>query len=141
MRPFVLITIVGVAFAATACVLPPGSSDVANSPAISSQEVTTSMAPIGEVPGDLLDAIVNDAAERAGIQRDEVEVLTAESVTWNDGSLGCPEPGMMYTQALVPGYRVVVEASGEEMHFHASEGGSFRFCENPKPPMDVSPNE
>jgi hypothetical protein len=99
------------------------------------------MAPIGEVPGDLLDAIVNDAAERAGIQRDEVEVLTAESVTWNDGSLGCPEPGMMYTQALVPGYRVVVEAGGEEMHFHASEGGSFRFCENPKPPMDVSPNE
>lgn len=141
MRPFVLITIVGVAVAATACVLPPGSSDVANSPAISSQEVTTSMAPIGEVPGDLLDAIVNDAAERAGIQRDEVEVLTAESVTWNDGSLGCPEPGMMYTQALVPGYRVVVEAGGEEMHFHASEGGSFRFCENPKPPMDVSPNE
>jgi hypothetical protein len=137
----VLITIVGVAVAATACVLPPGSSDVANSPAISSQEVTTSMAPIGEVPGDLLDAIVNDAAERAGIQRDEVEVLTAESVTWNDGSLGCPEPGMMYTQALVPGYRVVVEAGGEEMHFHASERGSFRFCENPKPPMDVSPNE
>ena len=48
---------------------------------------------------------------------------------------------MMYTQALVPGYRVVVEAGGEEMYFHASERGDFQFCENPKPPLDDNPNE
>jgi hypothetical protein len=29
---------------------------------------------------------------------------------WNDGSLGCPEPGMMYTQALVNGYWLIIEA-------------------------------
>ncbi|HET6648660.1 MAG TPA: hypothetical protein VFH79_00730 [Candidatus Limnocylindria bacterium] len=99
------------------------------------------MASIGEVPGDLLDAITSEAAERAGVEADEVAIITAEAVTWSDGSLGCPEPGMMYTQALVPGYRVVVEAGGEEMYFHASERGDFQFCENPKPPLDDNPNE
>jgi hypothetical protein len=37
-------------------------------------------------------------------------VVQAEAVTWPDGALGCPEPGIVYTQALVPGYWVVVEA-------------------------------
>ena len=43
---------------------------------------------------------------------DQVKVLTVESVTWSDGSLGCPEPGMMYTQALVRGHRIRVDAAG-----------------------------
>ena len=41
-------------------------------------------------------------------KRADLKVLSAEAVTWSDGSLGCPEPGMMYTQALVPGYRVQI---------------------------------
>ena len=99
------------------------------------------MPPTGDVPSDLLDAITSEAAERAGVEAHEVAIVTAEAVTWSDGSLGCPEPGMMYTQALVPGYRVVVEAGGEDMNFHASERGDFEFCENPKPPLERNPNE
>ena len=52
------------------------------------------------------DAALTDAASRTGIKRTELEVLSAEAVTWSDGSLGCPQPGMMYTQALVPGFRI-----------------------------------
>ena len=99
------------------------------------------MAPIGEVPADVLDAITSEAAERAGVEPSEVTIRTAEAVTWSDGSLGCPEPGMMYTQALVPGYRVVVEVGGDEMNFHASERGDFQFCENPRPPLERNPNQ
>ena len=60
----------------------------------------------------MLDRIRADAAQRAGVALDQVKVLTVESVTWSDGSLGCPEPGMMYTQALVRGYRIRVDAAG-----------------------------
>ena len=92
--------------------------------------------PGGEVPGDLLESIIADAAERAGVEPGEIQVLAAEAVTWNDGSIGCPEPGMMYTQALVPGYRVLLGAGGEELAFHATESGDFRFCADPQPPLE-----
>jgi hypothetical protein len=31
---------------------------------------------------------------------DQREVVSAKAVTWSDGSLGCPEPGKLYTQAF-----------------------------------------
>lgn len=95
----------------------------------------------GEVPAALLEEIVADAAGRANVDPDEVEITTAEAVTWSDGSLGCPQPGMMYTQALVPGYRVVVTAGGQTLNFHAAQSGDYRFCERPRPPLERNPNE
>ena len=35
----------------------------------------------------------------------------------------------MYTQALVPGYRIVLEAGGRELDYHASESGTIKLCE------------
>lgn len=87
----------------------------------------------GEVPQDILDAIVADAGERTG--RDDIEVLVAEAVIWNDGSLGCPEPGMLYTMALVEGYRVVVEAGDEQIDYRVGSGGAFRVCEGVVKPL------
>ena len=49
-----------------------------------------------------------DLARRLGVDPDDLEVISAEEVTWPDGSLGCPEPGMSYTQALVDGSKVVL---------------------------------
>ncbi len=82
---------------------------------------------------ELLDALIEEAALDAGVDASEVEVFTAEAVTWNDGSLGCPQPGMSYTQALVPGYRVVLEVDGEQLHFHSDSSGEFGLCEDPLP--------
>jgi hypothetical protein len=93
------------------------------------------------LPPDLLAEIVTAGASEAGVDADAVDIVVAEQVTWSDGSIGCPEPGMMYTQALVPGYRVVLEADGQQLNFHATESGDFRFCENPRPPLERSPNE
>lgn len=87
----------------------------------------------GAIPTELLDPLIADAASEAGVDASEVDVVTAEAVTWSDGSLGCPEPGMMYTQALVPGYRVVLEIDGEQLHFHRGSSGEFRYCEDPLP--------
>ena len=33
-----------------------------------------------------------------------IDVVLYEDVVWRDGSLGCPQPGMAYTQALEDGY-------------------------------------
>jgi hypothetical protein len=58
----------------------------------------------------------------------ELRVLSAEPVTWGDGSLGCPEEGMMYTQALVPGYRIRVQVQGRVLDYHASRDGRLVLC-------------
>jgi hypothetical protein len=83
----------------------------------------------GEVPEELLGAIVDDLMERVNAARGAVEVQRAEAVVWRDGSLGCPQPGMMYTQALVNGYRVVLSYDGKTYDYHASENGYFFLCE------------
>jgi hypothetical protein len=69
-----------------------------------------------------------DAAKRTGMKKAELKVISAEAVTWPDGSLGCPQPGMMYTQALVPGYRVRIQAGGDVLEYHASRVGQPAFC-------------
>lgn len=87
----------------------------------------------GEVPKALLAAILQDAEARTGIDRAQITLLRTEYVVWPDGSLGCPQRGMMYTQALVPGYRVVLEAGGRELDYHTSDGSYFVLCKPYKP--------
>jgi hypothetical protein len=80
------------------------------------------------VPATLQAAALKDAAQRSGKPLDAFTIVVAEAVTWSDGSLGCPEPGMLYTQALVPGYRIVVTAAGQQYEYHASARGEPKFC-------------
>lgn len=79
-----------------------------------------------------LDAVVAaalaDAARRSGLPATALRVVAAEAVTWPDGSLGCPLPGMFYTQALVPGYRVRVRAGDQVLDYHAGRGGAPQWC-------------
>ena len=122
-----------------ACAASPGASAETatpdpSRPVRSAPELSTvppSNAPVtGEVPADVLADLVADAAERTATEPDAVEVIQAEAVTWNDGSLGCPEPGMFYTQALVDGYHVILQAGDEELDYRVGAQGGFRLCES-----------
>jgi hypothetical protein len=90
----------------------------------------------GDVPEAMLAELLDSAAAETGVSRDEISVVIAEAVTWSDGSIGCPEPGMGYTQALVDGYRVILDVAGEEIAYHASLAGDFRACADPEEPID-----
>jgi hypothetical protein len=83
------------------------------------------------LPAAITDPIVADAAARLGVEPSAVTIVDGHAETWSDGSLGCPEPGMMYTQALVDGYQVIVEANGTRLDYRSSGPGQFRLCENP----------
>ena len=87
----------------------------------------------------MVDGVVEQAASESGVDVDGIRVVTAESVTWRDGSLGCPQPGQAYTQALVPGFRIVLDVDGEDVHYHASSSGQFSACANPQDPVDAAP--
>lgn len=83
------------------------------------------------VPSDLIERIIADASERTGLAGSEITVERGEQVTWNDGSLGCAEPGMAYTQALVDGYWVIVAAGAQSLDYRATLIGLFRYCAFP----------
>ena len=40
----------------------------------------------------------------------------------------CPQPGLLYTQALVPGYRIVLQAAGQTLNYHVGGKGGPTFC-------------
>jgi hypothetical protein len=95
---------------------------------------------VSDLQASMLAAALDDAARRTGVARADLRVVSAEAVTWPDGAIGCPQPGMMYTQALVPGYRVVLQAGAERLHYHAGRDGQPRFCPagNVQPPAGVA---
>ena len=83
---------------------------------------------VTNVPAEMIEAALDDAANRSTTARAAITVTSAEAVTWPDGSLGCPQPGMMYTQALVAGYRIVLQAGGQTLNYHAMSRGRPMFC-------------
>ncbi len=85
----------------------------------------------GEVPDEFLTPVIEDAATLAGVDPADVTVVTAQEVVWPDGSLGCAEPGVVYTQAQIQGYWVVVEVNGVGFDYRLNDGGAFRLCTNP----------
>ena len=97
------------------------------SPNSSASPATSAPAPEG-IPDAVWAAILADLERQTGGPSDP-EVVTAEAVTWNDGSLGCPEAGQAYTQALVDGYQVILEVGGERYDYRVGSGASVRLCE------------
>lgn len=87
----------------------------------------------GEVPQKFFDAILADLLNNFKVESENVSVVTSEAVVWNDGSLGCPQPGMLYTQAIINGYRIILKAGDETFDYHLSDRGYFVLCDNSLP--------
>ena len=84
----------------------------------------------GGVPEAYLAAVIADAAARAGVEASAVLVAEAYPTDWPDSSLGCPTPGMAYTQVITPGYHVVLEAAGRQFDYRMTSDGGFRLCDH-----------
>lgn len=105
----------------------PHETPVAPSPSAERPVSSTSRDP-ALPPAQVLEPLLADASQRTGVAEDALDVVSASQGTWRDGSLGCPEPGMSYTQALVPGWQVIVAAGGERLDYRVTERGFFVLC-------------
>ena len=82
------------------------------------------------MPNDL-QSIVAAAKQHAvarGLPAQAITIQSAQRVTWRDGSLGCPEPQVQYTQALVPGWRVILRVGDATYDYHAAANGHLILC-------------
>lgn len=92
-----------------------------------SLEPTASRGPI-DLPASVVDPVVADIARLAAVPPDQVAVQSAEFVTFPDAGLGCPVPGMVYTQVQVDGYKIVAVAAGTTYDYRGTGQGKFRLC-------------
>lgn len=65
-------------------------------------------------------------------------LVSAEAVTWRSGALGCPQPGMQYTQSLIDGMQVIVEAAGRRYDYRFGTGDKPLLCEGMHTPPSTN---
>ena len=58
-----------------------------------------------------------------GANASDVRLLSFEQAEWTSGALGCPEPGVFYTQALVSGWKYLIALGDQVYEFHADDSG------------------
>jgi hypothetical protein len=87
----------------------------------------TSTMPINEQLPIVAPAL-DDLAGRLQVAPADIEIVSTEEVTWPDGSLGCPEPGMSYTQALVEGSKVILQHDDRVFVYHAGDDDVPFLC-------------
>jgi hypothetical protein len=108
-----------------------GPGDQAEEAPVESPSDSPSESPSSTPSDGAADAAVADLAAHLGIEPEAVQVVAVEEVTWRDGSLGCAEPGMVYTQALVDGARITLRAEGVEHEYHQGASGTPIRCADP----------
>jgi hypothetical protein len=86
-----------------------------------------------------IDHAQQDLATRLGIAPTDIEVLEAYTVTWPDGSLGCPMPDMAYIQVLMDGALIRLRAFDAVYEYHSGATRPPFLCEQPTPPADGGP--
>jgi len=102
-------------------------------PDLTTTTLDTDTPATGEAPQEVLDSILADASERTGLPQGELTVVRSEAVQWPDGALGCPEPGQVYTQAIVPGYWIEISNRDTILDYRSDAAGNFKLCDRPGP--------
>ena len=105
---------------ATVAACSPGAAPTEESAAI---EPTPTL-----VRGDLTpeqSLLVARLSETLGVPVEDIVVASTEAVDWPDGCLGIQKLGVMCTQAVVPGFRFVLEAEGKQYEFHTNRDMSI----------------
>jgi hypothetical protein len=98
------------------------------------------VAPAGST-GDVSPAIqaaITDLAGRVAVDPTEITVVEIREVRWSDGSLGCPQRGVSYTQQIVSGQLVVLAVDDRRYEYHSGPNRPLFFCADPRPPATES---
>jgi hypothetical protein len=82
-----------------------------------------------QAPDTVIEAARQTLAAELACSPTLISVYDVADVEWNDSSLGCPKPGMMYMQVITPGYRIVLEYDGNTYTFHADRNSRVVRCE------------
>ena len=106
-----------------------GTSDTqqsASPTAVSGFPTVSPATPGGQeaVPSDIEMAARILLADIATVNADDLTLISSESVSWSDASLGCPQEGFGYAQVITPGYKLVFALGDTSYAVHTNSDGS-----------------
>jgi hypothetical protein len=112
---------------------PEGSAPISTVLPTQSSEETMVPVEVQSIPGSEapLAAAVAHLSDQTGTPPEEIKVVSIEAVNWPDTSLGCPQEGMMYAQVITQGYKIVLEAQGQQYEYHTNEQEHAVLCPRP----------
>jgi hypothetical protein len=148
LKPGLKLGVYGFVLACVAC--SPGTTEQATELPSTSESVMIKETPeskpaidLGAIWTQQVSEAIDDLAQRTGVSPDSIVVREARSVDWGSSALGCPEEGMSYADALIPGLRLLLEADSTVYFYHGENGASLFLCpaERAKPPAYGPGNE
>lgn len=77
------------------------------------------------LPPEVQSAVFKDTVNRTSKTVDALRVVEAEPQNWTDGCLGLAKPEEICTQAIVPGWRVIVSDGMREWNYRTNDSGSL----------------
>jgi hypothetical protein len=75
-----------------------------------------------------VDAAFADAATHLSVNRDTLRVDQVVSRDWPDSSLGCPQPGQLYSQVVTPGFVVIIVSGSHQLEYHTDSRSRVTLC-------------
>jgi len=73
-------------------------------------------------------AALRDAATHLGVAASDLSVQQVEARDWSDSSLGCPQPGNLYSQIVTPGFLIVINSRGKQLEYHSDTRARVVLC-------------
>ena len=76
----------------------------------------------------LVQSAIADLRTRLDDPTAAIAIVSVDEVEWPDGSIGCPQPGMQYTQVVISGSRIVLSHVGVLYRYHQARGRDPFYC-------------
>lgn len=76
------------------------------------------------VPTEMEAAARELLVNEEGVDEDALTLISSESVSWSDASLGCPQEGFAYAQVVTPGYKLVFAVGDTSYAVHTNADAS-----------------
>jgi hypothetical protein len=77
-----------------------------------------------EPPNSVIAAARQDLSRKTKISVNRLQIQAAQPQTWPDGCLGLAKPGELCTQALVPGWRIVLTDNQKTWVYRTDSSGA-----------------
>ncbi|MEH2317925.1 hypothetical protein [Nostoc sp.] len=124
-RIFTALILTGILSIASGLTLVNGATAAsANSSLETSNEVLKDNIKPNSLPRPVAKAVLRDLARRQGILTKELKIIDYNQQTWRNGCLELPQGDELCTQALVPGWRIVVSNGKQNWVYHTNQTGS-----------------
>jgi hypothetical protein len=94
------------------------------SPTVGSTEVppTPTHVPVDLTPAQI--AAVQEVSKKYNLPVAQIQIASTEAVTWSNGCLGVVIPGVLCTDVMTQGFRILLTANGQQFEIHTNQDGT-----------------